>query len=100
MTREELTELSIQLYRNTIYMLDYDLTGLTFNEQRESQGLLDFLLKTDEYALNKCNEDEFLFVKENYILKLQEYSQTHKRDKEEVNKLIEFLKYGFQREND
>lgn len=94
MSKEELKELSIKLYNKTIHMLDYDLTGLTFNEEIQSKRLLGFLFKTDGGSLNKCNEDEFLFVKENYILQLQEYSQINDSYKEEVDKLIGFVKHN------
>ncbi len=70
METEQYGNIAEHLYRSALYMLDYDLDGLEFHDNR----LLPYLTSTNDYILQQLSEEEFLVVVERFIDRWREES--------------------------
>lgn len=105
MHQELIDEIAQKFYSTTICLLDFDLDGLLFNIELESNGLLKCLKRVmiENHVENLTNE-EFLCIKNKLISKfkiksnrvMDEWEEKYYDDRLEYKKVADWFEINFQ----
>lgn len=105
MHQELIDEIAQKFYSTTLFLLDFDLDGLLFNIELESNGLLKCLKRVmiENHVENLTNE-EFLSIKNKLISKFEiksnrvmdEWEEKYYDDRLEYKKVANWFEINFQ----
>ena len=102
MSQEPLNKLANRLYSTTVFMLDYDYMGLTFDEEVNGDSLFNHLVKVNNYALKKLSKKEFGIVIDILIKRLEElsFTPTENKNKSSSNTVNQILQESYSNEKE